>query len=672
MSPSRSPADAVPGASPPALSRPLSPAPQTPAPPTPAPVASAVPGPFAQPADGAPTSESGGLPPWALPALLLAAVPALLLGRRAWLPGAATLEPAVTLVEAHAPSGATPLLPAVRSGNSAFVRAQSVGFAAQPTVALQPVLPERFTDVQFLAQGGMGVVYQARDSLLDRRVAVKTLAPNLAANAEFLERFFRESRAMARLSHPTIVAVHDVARTPFPYIVMEFLEGETVRKLVAEGKLSYRQRIAVGLDVARALAYAHAAGVIHRDIKTDNVMVTGDGRTKLLDFGLARLENPDPAAPQLTQPNMVMGTPNYMAPELLDGSPATPRTDIFALGKVLNQLCEAPEQATGAPSRGRALERAIAHMIHFDPERRVGDVNECVQALEEELARLAAPAGSVSLASFRAQHRALEQAYSRTLHGLKASLGVYRRCEDDVASVFEFLLNPEGVAEVSASVDALIAGPLAALSTRPASGVARLDQLAGELSAFDWAGLKRELAELAGVAPEARRQAVERLRVLHLSVADLAGRLATALSAHRARLAPSVEAAVKGVAGHERVALSLDSDPPLTVPAPDTLAADVRELVANLVNNALEAQAQHVAVSLSEQPDSVQLRVSDDGVGIPAELLPALFESGQTTKTTGSGTGLARVKHLAGQYGGTARATSQPGAGSTFTVTFPA
>jgi len=287
---------------------------------------------------------------------------------------ATTSGPAPSRVTA--PEVATPPLPA--SANQMTVA------AAQPAGGL----PERFVDVRFLAQGGMGVVYAARDRELDRPVAIKTLSAPLASDAEFVERFFRESRAMARLTHPGIVAVYDVSRAPLPYIVMEFLEGHSLKRLLVEGKLTYRQRLVVGLAVTRALAFAHGNSVLHRDVKPENVMVCDDGRTKLLDFGLARLSDSDPGRPaeQLTRPMAVMGTPSYMAPELFQGQPANFATDGFALGRVLQEVCRAagPDGVVTPP--GPELAAVIEKMIQFDPRDRVVDLARTAAALESELA----------------------------------------------------------------------------------------------------------------------------------------------------------------------------------------------------------------------------------------------------------------------------------------------
>jgi len=291
-------------------------------------------------------------------------------------------------------------LPTGRSaiGGATPVRPPSSADPADDVTGNQGALPERFAEVKFLAKGGMGVVYEARDRDLDRRVAIKMLAPTYCADAEFVERFFRESRALARLTHPAIVQVFDVARTPVPYIVMEYLDGKSLRRVLAERMLPYRQRLLVGLTIARGLGYAHAQGVVHRDVKPENIILTEDGRTKLLDFGLARMaaEAGHPSIPHLTQPNVVMGTPSYMAPELYMGVTASTRTDAFALGRVLKELVLAVEpDGSPAPPPSAGLAALLDRMTSPDATQRPESLAGVDTALEDEIARMSPPSRAV-------------------------------------------------------------------------------------------------------------------------------------------------------------------------------------------------------------------------------------------------------------------------------------
>ena len=173
-----------------------------------------------------------------------------------------------------------------------------------------------------LGAGGMGVVYRARDTRLDRTVAIKVLPPHLAANPELRQRFEREARAVAALSHPHICALYDVGRQDgIDYLVMEYLEGETLAQRLARGPLPPEQVVRYGVQVADALDKAHRQGLTHRDLKPGNIMVTAAG-AKLLDFGLAKSGaggtgsgvGDETEAPTLTQKGMLLGTFQYMAP----------------------------------------------------------------------------------------------------------------------------------------------------------------------------------------------------------------------------------------------------------------------------------------------------------------------------------------------------------------------
>src|SRR5919109_630806 len=183
----------------------------------------------------------------------------------------------------------------------------------------------------------MSTVYRAYDHVLDRRVAVKVLHERHAQEDDYLERFRREARAAAQLSHPNIVTVIDRGdQDGRPYIVFEYVDGLTLKRLVEdEGPLPVREAVAITLEVARALAFAHARGVVHRDVKPQNVLLDGDGRPKVTDFGIAREIDLDVG---VTQTGTVLGTSDYMAPEQARGERPSASTDVYALGAVLYEL----------------------------------------------------------------------------------------------------------------------------------------------------------------------------------------------------------------------------------------------------------------------------------------------------------------------------------------------
>src|SRR6202451_2027863 len=191
-----------------------------------------------------------------------------------------------------------------------------------------------------LGAGGMGEVYRARDSRLKREVAIKVLPQALSLDADRLRRFEQEALATAALNHPNILAVFDIGTSEgSPYVVSELLEGETLRDRLRSGSIATRKALDYALQIAHGLAAAHEKGIIHRDLKPENLFITKDGRVKILDFGLAKLTQIDPAssaktsmptATHGTEAGVVMGSPGYMSPEQVRGLPLDPRSDIFS------------------------------------------------------------------------------------------------------------------------------------------------------------------------------------------------------------------------------------------------------------------------------------------------------------------------------------------------------
>ncbi|MBI3854179.1 MAG: serine/threonine protein kinase, partial [Planctomycetes bacterium] len=195
------------------------------------------------------------------------------------------------------------------------------GFAELPAGADAALKPGstfgRYEIVETVGRGGMGVVYRARQTGLDRAVALKVLSPRLSSDPDLVGRFEREAKALARLSHPNIVAVHDCGvEGGTPYLVMEFVEGLSLRRLLAERRLPPEEALRIVPQLCDALEYAHGQGVVHRDIKPENILIDTNGQVKIADFGLAMVIGI--GAPRLTQTNAVMGTPHYMAPEQVE------------------------------------------------------------------------------------------------------------------------------------------------------------------------------------------------------------------------------------------------------------------------------------------------------------------------------------------------------------------
>ena len=222
-----------------------------------------------------------------------------------------------------------------------------------------------------LGAGGMGEVYKAKDTRLGREVAVKVLPESVASDTERLRRFEQEARSASALNHPNIVTIHDVGQTDGrSWIAMEFVDGTSLRQLLAGGALPIKRALAIGTQIAEGLWRAHASGIVHRDLKPENVMVTNDGLVKILDFGLAKAASPAaPDASQVatathqTEAGIVLGTVGYMSPEQATGRPGDHRSDQFALGAILY------ETATGFRAfQGATAVETLSKILKEEPE----------------------------------------------------------------------------------------------------------------------------------------------------------------------------------------------------------------------------------------------------------------------------------------------------------------
>src|SRR5208282_6041718 len=266
-----------------------------------------------------------------------------------------------------------------------------------------------------IGAGGMGEVYRAHDSRLNRIVAIKVLPTSYSADGERLQRFVQEARAAAALNHPNILSIFDIGEERgAPYIVSELLEGQTLRERIRSGPLSSRKAIDYALHAARGLAAAHEKGIVHRDLKPENLFLIHDDRVKILDFGLAKLTRPESeaggetATVQVnTEPGQIMGTVGYMSPEQVRGKPADHRSDIFSFGSILYEMlsgqrafcgespaetmsaivkedpAELSETARNVPP---ALERVVRHCLEKNPAQRfqsAGDLAFNLEALTD-------------------------------------------------------------------------------------------------------------------------------------------------------------------------------------------------------------------------------------------------------------------------------------------------
>jgi beta-lactam-binding protein with PASTA domain len=270
-------------------------------------------------------------------------------------------------------------------------------------------LDGRYHVVDRISAGGMGEVFRARDAVLEREVAIKVLHRQLAGDTGFVERFRREARAAANLSHPNIVAVHDWGAVDgVYYMVMEYVRGRSARDVLnAEGVLAPSQVADVLTQTLSALEHAHRQGIVHRDIKPENIMVTREGAVKVADFGLARAY----ADAQITEAGTVTGTVQYLAPEQLQGEPADPRTDLYALGIVAFELLtgrlpftgetpmaiaykhineRVPPPSSWNPAVPRTLDGWVASMTEKQRELRPESAGEARRDLQDESGSLPA------------------------------------------------------------------------------------------------------------------------------------------------------------------------------------------------------------------------------------------------------------------------------------------
>jgi len=255
--------------------------------------------------------------------------------------------------------------------------------------AVAEKLPQ-FKILELIGRGGMGVVYKARQLQLDRVIALKILPPADALSTDFVARFTREARALAKLSHPNIVNVHDFGETGGLYfIVMEYVDGANLRQLLDARKLTAAEALAIVPKICDALQYAHDEGLVHRDIKPENLLIVKKGRIKVADFGLAKLLRREPLDMTLTLSGMSLGTLRYMAPEQMD-TPETVdhRADLYSLGVVIYEMLtgETPVGRFELPSQKAQvdvrLDQIVLHALEREPSRRYQHASEVRDDLE--------------------------------------------------------------------------------------------------------------------------------------------------------------------------------------------------------------------------------------------------------------------------------------------------
>ena len=343
-----------------------------------------------------------------------------------------------------------------------------------------------------LGAGGMGEVYRARDVRLGREVAIKVPPGDIARDPAALARFEREARAVAALSHPNILDIHDVgSENGVSYAVTELLEGETLREGLRSAPLPWRRACEIGLALAEGLAAAHSRGIVHRDLKPENIFLTADGRVKILDFGLARVEyekpsDASPTIPTMTEAGALLGTAGYMSPEQVRGERARPASDIFALGCVLYEMVtgrrafrrettaetlvailkeEPADPADVAPHIAEDARLLILRCLAKSPEARFQSARDLAFALKLAIER---PPTEARRSRPRPRSLALVAGAVAALLLAAAGIWLFRAQEDPIASLAVLpFANASGDPDAEYFSDGVSEGVLNALSQLP-------------------------------------------------------------------------------------------------------------------------------------------------------------------------------------------------------------
>jgi tetratricopeptide (TPR) repeat protein len=360
-----------------------------------------------------------------------------------------------------------------------------------------------------LGAGGMGEVFRARDTELERVVAVKVLPESFADNATRLERFQREARALAALSHPNLLDIYDVGSLDgVHYAVTELLEGDTLRQKIPTSGLPWQKVAEIGASVADGLAAAHGRGIVHRDLKPENLFVTADGRVKILDFGLARVAeglDTEGTTDTVTEAGTIMGTPGYMAPEQVKGEPADARSDIFALGCVLYEMVagrrafggdsgmevmaailkEEPPQLSSTGAKVPVdLERAVHRCLEKRPEARFQSAADLAYSLKQigssqAVPVMATPTETTSVAEKRRPRWQMAALVTFVLFAAVTSWWALTRRGDQVPAETTLTLSPNRIAVVpfvNRTGDVALDSLAARTADRLTQGVAELEE----------------------------------------------------------------------------------------------------------------------------------------------------------------------------------------------------
>ena len=348
-----------------------------------------------------------------------------------------------------------------------------------------------------IGAGGMGEVYLAQDTKLDRKVALKILPPDVAADRSRMNRFVQEAKSASALNHPNIITIYAIDETDLGhFIATEFIDGETVRECLLKAPLTLSQALDVARQVASALSTAHKAGIIHRDVKPENVMVRADGLVKVLDFGLAKLTATGASDPDAvtrisdTQPGMIMGTVAYMSPEQARGKVLDARTDVWSLGVLLYEMLSGR-----TPFRGETTSDTLANILHREPES----------------LKVGALPGDLATILYRMLAKKLEARYQTIADVVSELKSLQRRIEFDSELQQTIFRSAEAHTEVVKSSPSIAVLPFLNLSPDPdndyfcegiaeelLNALARIDDLkvAARTSAFLFKGKTANVSEI--------------------------------------------------------------------------------------------------------------------------------------------------------------------------------
>jgi tetratricopeptide (TPR) repeat protein len=312
-----------------------------------------------------------------------------------------------------------------------------------------------------LGVGGMGEVYTARDTRLDRRVAIKVLPGDAVTDPKRLQRFLAEAKAVSALNHPNILTLHEIGESESgPFLVTELVQGHTIREILAQRQISIQEAIDYAVQAAEGLAKAHGSGIVHRDLKPENLMVTDDGFVKVLDFGLAKLLESDlsggQAVPTLTKSGTIVGTVGYVSPEQLHGAEADYKSDLFALGVVLFEMLTRRHpfvRETTAETLNAILHRSppnasklrsevpdelssiVERALEKDPERRYADVQEFASELRTLREGQTTPSQGIQARTPRWTRGRLIAMAGTGILGAVIAVGLLTRARDSAVAV---------------------------------------------------------------------------------------------------------------------------------------------------------------------------------------------------------------------------------------------